>query len=329
MNVGLAMFRLRLSACILAILLAPWLPAWGQIGPSLPVRIIVPFPPGGAVDLCARIVALKLSEEWNRSVVVQNEPGANGNIGAGYVARSDPDGTTLLLSAPGVFVTNRFLYSGTHYDLNNGLSPVSLVASAPNVLVVSNDLSVTTLSDLIALAKQKPGALSYASQGVGSTGHLTGALMASSAAIDIFHVPFRGEAPAISEVMAGRVSMMWNSMSSLLQYIQAGQLRALAVASRTRSQQLPDVPTANEAGLAGFESSTWFAVAAPAGTPASILANISQSIARAVRAPDVSSKISAMNSIPIGSSPDEMREYVASEAIKWKHVIEASHLKPE
>jgi tripartite-type tricarboxylate transporter receptor subunit TctC len=304
-------------------------PVAAQGHPTAPVRIIVPFPAGGAADFTARIVAQKLSEAWRQTVVVENQAGANGNVGAAFVSRATPDGTTLLISSPGVFTTNRFLYKAIPYDPDKDLVPVSLVIMAPNVLVKNADFPAANLEALIARARSNPGQLQYASQGTGSTAHLSGALMAQTAGIAMVHVPYRGDAPALNDVIAGHVPIMWNTLGSVLPHVRAGKLKALAVGTSDRLPVLPDVPTAREAGLSGFESVTWFAMAAPAGTPDAMVRVISQSVAQALKEDGVQSRLAEIGVQGIGSSPAEMRDYVAAELKKWRIVIEKAGIKPE
>lgn len=303
--------------------------ALAQQIPAQPVRIVVPFPAGGAADFTARLIAQKLGEEWRQTVVVENHAGANGNVGAEYVSRAAPDGSTLLVSSPGVFTTNRFLYKAMPYDPDKNLTPVSLAIVSPNVLVRNPEFPASDLPALIARARANPGRVQYASQGKGSTAHLTGALMAQTAGIDLGHVPYRGDAPAMNDVVAGHVPIMWNTLGSVLSHVRGGKLKALAVGTRERLAALPDVPTATEAGLPGFESVTWFAMAAPAGTPDPMVVAISQSVARALRTPDVQSRLGELGLRGVGSSPAEMRDYVAAETAKWKAVIEKAGIQPE
>jgi tripartite-type tricarboxylate transporter receptor subunit TctC len=305
-------------------------PAVAQQLPAGPVRIIVPFPAGGAADFTARLIAQKLGEAWkSNSVVVENQPGANGNVGAAFVSRAVPDGSTLLLSSPGVFTTNRFLYKSMPFDPDSGIIPVSLVIISPNVLVRNADFPADTLQALIDKARANPGQLQYASQGVGSTAHLTGAFMAQTAGVEMVHIPFRGDAPALNAVVAGHVPIMWNTLGSVLPQVRGSKLKALAVGTSERLPALPDVPTAKQAGLAGFESVTWFALAAPGGTPDVITSNISQAVARALRADDVRARLMEVGLQGVGSSPGEMRDYVTAETRKWKGVIVKSDIKPE
>lgn len=304
-------------------------PAAAQQVPTKPVRIIVPFPAGGAADFTARLLAQKLGEDWRQTVVVENHAGANGNVGAEYVSRAAPDGSTLLISSPGVFTTNRFLYKAMSYDPDKDLALVSLAIVSPNVLVTNPEFPAKDLPALIARARANPRQIQYASQGKGSTAHLTGALMAQTAGIDLVHVPYRGDAPALNDVIAGHVPIMWNNLGSVLSHVRGGRLNAIAVGTPERLPGLPDVPTANEAGLPGFASVTWFAMAAPAGTPDALIAGISQAVRRALRSPDIAARLAEIGLRGVGSSPGETRDYVAAETAKWKAVIERADIQPE
>jgi tripartite-type tricarboxylate transporter receptor subunit TctC len=297
--------------------------------PSATVRMVVPFPAGGAVDLIARLLANKLREEWGQSVIVENQPGANGNVGAEHVARSVPDGHTLLLSSAGVFATNKLLYKTLNYDPDKDLSPISLAVVAPNVLVANPGLQATSVQALIAQARANPGGLHYASQGNGSTGHLTGVALRQAAGIDIAHVPYRGAAPALNDVIAGHVPIMWDTITSVLPHIRAGKLRPLAVGSRERSPALPDVPTAIESGLSDFQSLGWFAVAVTAGTPEPVVRKIAAAVARGIKAPDVSKTLGEMGAQAVGGSPAELAAFTRTEIARWKTIIDAAGIGPE
>jgi tripartite-type tricarboxylate transporter receptor subunit TctC len=324
----------RLASALLLKLFAPAVcllctAAVAQQFPSKSVRIVVPFPAGGAVDFTARMIAQKTGEEWRQTVVVENHAGANGNVGADTVAKAPPDGHTLLVSSAGVFTTNRFLYKNIPYDPDRDLAPVSLAIVAPNVLVANPGFPVTDLHSLIARAKANPGQIHYASQGNGSTGHLTGALLAQSAGINIGHVPYRGDAPALNDVIAGHVPIMWATMTSVLPHIRGGRLKALVVGSRERAAELPEVPTAIEAGLVDFQSVGWFAVAVTGGTSSDVIEKISASVGRAMRAPDVVARLNEMGAQGVGNTPAEFAAFKNAETLRWKKVIDAANIRPE
>jgi tripartite-type tricarboxylate transporter receptor subunit TctC len=295
--------------------------------PARPVRVVVPFPPGGSLDVVARLIADQLSKEWSQPVVIENHSGVNGGLGAEAVVRAVPDGHTLLFATSPVFTTNKLLLRNLAYDPDRDLRPVSLAAVAPNVLGVSAGLPVKDVRELIAYAKANPDRVSFASQGNGSTGQMSGALFNQLAGLDIKHVPYRGAAPAWNDVVAGHVSMMWDGIPSVLGQIRAGSVRALAVGSRQRSPALPDVPTAIEAGLADFESVSWYAVAAPGATPDPVVHKIADAVARAVRAPDVSRRIIEIGAIPAGGTPEELAATIKETTLHWKKVIDAAHIR--
>ena len=317
-----SLILLNVALLLAAPLTAP--PAQAQAEQAR-LKIVVPFPPGGAADFTARLLGQHLAIDGKRVVIVENQAGANGNTGAEFVARSTPDGTTLLISSPGVFTTNRLLYKSA-FNPAASLVPVSLAIVSPNLLVVNAKLPVADVAELIAYARANPGKLAYASQGKGSTAHLSGAFMAQTAGLELAHVPYRGDAPALNDVVAGHVAMMWNSLGSVLPLVRSGQLRALAVGSKDRIPELPTTLTAQEAGLAGFESVTWFAVAAPAGTPQTTIASLSREIGAIMKLPEVTSRLGELGLRGVGSTPESMASFVASETIKWTGVIEKGRL---
>jgi tripartite-type tricarboxylate transporter receptor subunit TctC len=297
--------------------------------PSRPVRIIAPFAAGGSLDVVARLVAEKLSATWSQPVVVENRPGANGIIGVDGFAKSPPDGYTLLIGTSPVFTTNKLLYKDLAYDPDRDFIPVSLAAVAPNVLGIYPSLPINDLHDLIAYARAHPGALTFASQGNGSTGQLSAMLLDQLANIDMKHVPYRGASLAWNDVIGGHVDMMWDGIPSILSQIRAGTIRALAVGSRQRSAALPDVPTAIEQGLPDFESESWFAFAVLHGTPEPIVQALSRAISAAVHAPDVSAHIVDMGARPVGSTPEEMTAAITTTTALWKRVIETANVRIE
>jgi tripartite-type tricarboxylate transporter receptor subunit TctC len=304
-------------------------PVAAQDFPDHAVRIIVPFPAGGSLDLVARVIGDRLAQEWSSPVVIENRPGVNGALGADAVAKSPPDGHTLLFATSPVLTTNKLLYHDLAYDPATDFKPVSLAAIAPNVLGVSPGLPFRDVPGLITYAKANPGMLTYASQGNGSTGHLSGALFNQIAGTDIRHIPYRGAAPAWNDVMAGHVSMMWDGVPSVLGQIQGGTVRALAVGSLRRSPVLPDVPTAAEAGLRDFESVSWYGVAVAAATPDDIVHLLADAIMRAVQTPEVSARMNEIGAIPIGSTPEALAITIRDTTARWKKVIDAANIRIE
>jgi tripartite-type tricarboxylate transporter receptor subunit TctC len=298
--------------------------------PSRPVKIVVPYPAGGGVDGVARLVAEKLSAEWGQPVIVENRAGANGNVGGEHVAKSAPDGTTILFSPSPVYTTAKLLYANLAFDPDKELKPVMLAAVTPNVIMVSPKLPFKSLQELIAYAKANPGQLTYASQGIGSTAHLTAAYLAQVADIDLRHIPYRGAAPALTDVIAGHVAMTVDGVSSALGVIRGNSLRPLAVASQKRSTALPDVPTAKEAGLpADFDSSSWYGVTVPSGTPDTIVKAISDAMGRALRQPDMIKNLTERGAEVVASSPEELATYIKADTARWKKVIDGAGLKPQ
>jgi len=300
-------------------------PVLAQDFPTKPVRIVVPFPAGGGIDVLARRLGQVLGKEWSQPVVVENRAGAGGNVGAEYVAQSLPDGYTFLISASGVFSSNKLL--GMPFDPDKQLKPVSLLAIMPNVLAASPDVPVSNLKDLIAYARANPGRVTFASQGNGSTGHLTGAYLAQAAKIDIVHVPYRGGPPAWTDVLGGRVTMMWDGLATIQGRVREGRLRALAIGARERSPALPDIPTAIESGLPDFESNTWYGAAVPSGTPDAVVRILSSALSRAIRAPAVSRQLTDEGARVIGSSPEDLAAHIKVDTARWKRVIDAANIR--
>ncbi len=303
--------------------------ASAQEFPTHTVHIVLPFPPGGSADLIARLLADRLSRDWGHAVVVENRAGINGGLGAEAVAKSPPDGHTILFGTSPVFTVNKLLFKDLAYDPERDFKLVSLIAATPNVLGVTAKLPAANLKELIAYARANPGKLSFASQGNGSTGHLTGTMFMQMARIDIKHVPYRGSGPAWNDVVAGHVYMLWDGIPAAIGLIEGGKVRALAVGSKERSPKLPDVPTAIESGLAGFESESWFATAVGADTPDPLVRKLSQSIMRAVRSPEVSARIVSMGARAIGSTPEELAAYAKATNTLWKRVIDTAHIRIE
>jgi len=317
---------LRAVACALLCTLAPCAPAYAQDYPTRPVRFVLGQPAGGPTDIVARLVAQKLQERWGQAVIVENRPGAGSNIGTELVVKAPKDGYTLLVGTVQQIV-NPFLFPGLTWDPMRDLAAVSLVTKAHIVLVVHPDAPARTLQDVIALAKSKGGQLAWASAGNGSTGHLTLELFKTSAGIDAVHVPYKGTQPALADVLGGRVPVMFDGVVTSLPHIRAGKLRPVAVASLTRSQLLPDVPTMSEAGMPGFEAVGLATVMAPAGTPADVVNRVSADIAAVLRMPDVRDQLVGMGLEVVGSTPAEFAQYVRSESAKWGKVIREANVK--
>lgn len=313
------MSRMLLSgACLLAALLSIS-PAQAQNYPAKPVHIIVPFSPGGPADASARIVANALQNGLGQSFIVENRPGASGTVGAAAAARAEPDGYTLLVS--NIAETwNQFLDSSLSYDFQKDFEPVSLVMSSSFMLIGNAQLPVKTFDELLQLARDKPGSLTYGSAGFGVSSHLAGELLAQSAGIDIRHVPYKGQGPAMTDLLGGHISFMFANPVTATPHIKAGTLRAIAT---TGLERIPpgDVPTIAESGVPGFEVDTWFGISAPAGTPKEIIDVLAKEIIKALKDPKVRSDLEALGAQPIGSTPEEFQKRIDADMAKWKKVV--------
>jgi len=295
--------------------------------PTKPIRIVVPFPAGGTTDILARAVAQKLTETLGQSVVVDNRPGAGGNIGAELVAKSPPDGYTLLMGTVGTHAINPSLYAKMPYDHVKDFVPVILVAGVPNVLVVNPSVPANSVQELIAYIKANPGKVNFASSGSGTSIHLSGELFKTMAGVSMTHVPYKGSTPALTDLMGGQVQLMFDNLPSSLPQIKAGKLRALAVTSAQRASALPDVPTVAEAGLPGFEASSWFGLLAPAGTPKDIVTKLNAEVAKWLATPEAREKLASQGAIAAGQSPDDFTRHIAAETAKWQKVVKESGAK--
>jgi tripartite-type tricarboxylate transporter receptor subunit TctC len=324
--------RRRFTSLAAASALALPCSAWAQQAfaqqnwPNRFVRLVVPFTPGGGVDTVGRVVGAKLSEMWGQQVIVENKPGAGGNIASEMVARSDPDGTTLYISAAGIAV-NQFLFPSVNYDPVNDFAPVSLLCFFPNLLVVPPSSPFKSVGELLAYARANPGKLNFGSPGHGSSPHMSGELFKHMAKVDITHVPYRGAAPALSDLMAGRVDVMFAVMASGLPLAQSGQLRALAVTTDKRMASAPDVPTIAETGVPGYDSSSWFAFFLPARTPPAIVKKVSADTATVLKDPAVVARLEQLGMVIVGSTPEEMGAYLKADIAKWGPVIKAAGIK--
>jgi len=303
-----------------------WLPgpaSSAQEFPNRPVRLVAAFAPGGSVDLVARLLAQKLGESWGQQVVADNRPGAGGNVSAEIVARATNDGYTLYICSAS-FVVNPSLYAKTPYDPVKDFAPISLVSVVQNVLVANPRLPAASVKELIALAKAKPGQIHYASTGSGTSGHLVMELFKSMAGIDLVHVPYKVIGQAQADLISGQVSLWFPTAPGALPHIQAGRMRVLAVAGAKRSPALPEVPTVAEAGIAGFEAATWYALLAPARTPREIIGRINGGVVRILRQPDVQERLTGLGIEIVGSSPDELARHIRAEIPKWARVVKQS-----
>lgn len=296
--------------------------------PSKPIKWVVPFTPGGAMDTMARTLGEKMSQSMKQPIVIENRPGAGGVIGSTTVAKSEPDGYTMMIVSIGHAV-NPSLYPRLPYDPVKDFEPVSLVGIVPNVLVINPAVKAGNVSELVALAKQQPGKLTFASAGSGTTIHLAGELFASMANVDILHVPYKGSAPAVTDLMGRQVDMMFDSVSSAKPYIDSGRLKPLAVTTAKRSSALPNVPTVAEAGIKGYELSGWYAVFVPAKTPQPVVNRINEELVKALKQPDVKARFAQIGAEPVGSSPAELASYLKSESSKWSEIVRARNIKAD
>jgi len=296
--------------------------------PVRPVKMIVPFPPAGATDIVGRIVAQKLEERFGRAVVVENKPGAGGSIGSDIVAKSSPDGYTLLMATSSTHSIGPSLQK-LPYDPLKDFAPILHVANVPNVLVASPTLGVSSVKELIALAKSKPGQLNFASSGVGTIVHLNAEFFKMLAGVDLLHVPYKGTALSIPDVANGNIAMLFDSLASVMPHVRSGRVKPLAVNAPARSPLLPDVPTLAEAGLPQFDRYTWFGMFAPAGTPREIVTRLQAETVAALNAPDLLKRFADVGAEPVGSTPEQFVERVRSDTAKWAEVIKAARVKVE
>jgi len=296
--------------------------------PDRPVRIIVPFLAGGTVDATARILAQKLSEQTNQQFIVENRGGAGGNIGAEAVAKSEPDGYTLLHTAP-TLVVNQFLYDNMPYDTDKDFAPIGVFAVTPVVLMVNKDVPVKNVEELIAYAKTNPGKVSFGSAGVGTIPHLAGELFKSMAKVDIVHVPYKGTSAAMNDLVGGHIHMMFDLLPSSLPQINSSRVRAIGNAGMKRPDVLADLPTISEQGLKGYDAASWVAVVAPIKTPAPVLAKLRGEMGNALKSSDIVKRLSDLGSVPGTADEAEMRQFLKTETDKWSKVIKDSGAKPK
>ncbi len=302
-------------------------PAAAQAYPTRPVKLVVPFPPGGSLDLAGRLIAQKLTDLWGQSVVVENKPGAGGNIGADFVAKAPADGYTILLGALSTHAVNPNLYRTMPYDAAKDFAPITRVAITPNVLVVNANSPVNTVQDFIAYTKANPGKLSFGSGSNGSAGHLAGELYKVETRTDAVHIPFKGAAPATQALLAGDTQFMFDNLANAMAQVKAGKLKALAVTTAQRSPLAPDLPTLAEAGLPGFDISTWYGLFAPAGTPAPVIAKWNADVTRILNSPEVREKLVADGAQPSPDTPEAFGRFVADELAKYARIVKASGAK--
>ena len=301
--------------------------AIAQVYPSKPIRLVVPFPPGGSLDVVARAIGQKLTEAWGQPVVIDNRPGAGGNIGADLVAKSAADGYTILEGALSTHAVNVSLYSKLPYDPVKDFAPITLVAITPNVLVVNPSFPVNSVPELVAYAKAHPGALSFGSGSNGSAGHLAGELFKTEAGVDMVHVPYKGGAPALQALLAGDTQLMFDNLANSTPQLKAGKLKALAVTTAKRSALAPELPTLAETGLPGFDIYTWWGFMAPAGTPKEIVARWNAEVKRILGTPEMKAFFAQQGAEPAASTPEQFSALIRNEIPKYAKIIRASGAK--
>ena len=313
---------LPLAALLVLAFAAPL--AAAQEYPNKPIKLITPYPPGGPTDVLARAVSQKLSEKLGQPIIIDNRPGASGMIGADLVAKSAPDGYTLLANAS-IHVINPSLYKNPPYDAIKDFAPVGQIAEVPLVLVVSPALGVKTVKELIAKAKTMP--LNFASSGNGSAPHLAGEGFKIATGADMQHIPYKGSGPAITDLIGGQVNLMFDSLPSSMPHIKSGRIIAIAVTTKSRTSALPNVPTVAESGVPGFDVSTWYGIWAPAATPPAIVHRVSADLAAVVRTPEVRARLAELGAEPVGNTPEEFAAYNRSELTKWAKIVKDSGAK--
>ena len=301
--------------------------AFAQGYPAKPVRMIIPYPPGGGNDTLGRLFAAKLGERIGQPVVVENRPGAGTIIGTEAAAKSPPDGYTILLSSIATHALSPNLYAKVPYDPIRDFAPITLLGIAPTVLVVPADLPAKDLAELVAAAKAKPGGLTYASGGNGTPPHINGEVFKSVAGVDLLHVPYKGGGPALVDLMAGRVQVMLDTAASAMPHVRSGKLRALAITGAKRSAEYPDIPTFAEAGLPGYDTNAWYSMHAPAGTPPEIVRRLNAELVASLEEPDVQARFKQLTTEPVGNTPEEFAAFVKAELDKYARVIKAAGIR--
>lgn len=305
------------------------LPAGAQSYPVKPVRLIVPFPPGGSTDTLARVLAMKLTEAWGQQIVIDNRAGASGIIGTEAGARAAPDGYTLLMGSGGPLTINPSLYSKLPYDPLKDFSPITNMAAVPNVLVLHPSIPARNVRQLVALARSRPNQLNFASTGNGSPGQLAGELLKTMTGVQMVHIPYKGSAPATTAVMSGEVSMTFTTTPPVLPHARAGRLRIIGVTTAKRIAELPDVPTIAESGLPGYEAISWFGLVGPAGLPADIVRKVHDDAARIIGTSDVRERIASHGATPIANTPEQFRAQIRDDLAKWARIVKLSGAKAD
>ena len=319
MRISVACARLMVAAVACAAI-----GGWAQSYPAKPIRIIVPFPAGGTADIMARVVGQKMTETWGQQVVIDNRSGAGGNIAAELAAKSAPDGYTLFLCVVGTHAIHQSLYSKLPFDPIKDFSAVAYIAGVPNVVVVHPSIPVKSVKELIAFIKARPGQINFGSSGTGTSVHMSGEMLKVMAGLDMTHIAYKGNPQAVTDLMAGQIELMITNMPSVIPYIQSGRLRALAVTGSARSPALPDLPTMQEAGLPGYESSAWFGLVSPAAVPRDIVSKLNAEVVRIVGLADVKRNLASQGADPLVMTPDEFGAFMKAETAKWAKIVKAS-----
>jgi tripartite-type tricarboxylate transporter receptor subunit TctC len=303
--------------------------AAAQTYPTRPVRIVAPFPAGGLADVLARAVAEPLTKSLGQPFVIENRTGAGGNVGAEIVANAPPDGYTLMMSSAGILSINQFLYTTMPFDANTAFAPITLVADMPMLLVVHPKVPATSAKDLVALARAKPGGLNFGSAGNGTTGHLALELFTSMTGIKMTHIPYRGAAPSVTDLLAGQIDGLFDNPPTVLPHIHSGTIKVLGVASKTRVDFLPDVPTIDASGVPGYEASSWFGLVAPARTPDDIIAKLNTIAAEGLRQPQTQARFKDLGARLVGDTPAEFDRYIRAERVKWEKIVKSAGIRLE
>lgn len=317
---------LRGLICAATLLAAPF--AAAQTFPAKPIRLLVPYPPGGAVDIVARTLSQQLAQDWKAQFVVDNRPGAGGVIATELVAKAPADGYTLIMVATG-HALNHYFYKTLPYDTFKDFTAITEVGNAPNILLAANNFPIKTVGDLIAMAKEKPGQITYGTAGTGTSPHLAGELFAYMAKVKIVPVPYKGGAPALADLVAGQIPVTFNNIPESFGQIKGGLVRPVAVTTATRSPVLPDVPTVAESGLPGYDTGVWWGVIGPAGLPKPVLTKLHDGFVAALHVPSVSQHLQQLGAVPIGNTPEEFAHVIRAESDKWAPIMKAAGIEPQ
>jgi tripartite-type tricarboxylate transporter receptor subunit TctC len=317
----------RLPLLLLCLAAAPVAPATAADYPSRAIKMVVPFAPGGGTDVLGRIIAQRLAEQWGQPVVVENQPGASGGIGTKAAAKAEPDGYTLLMASTGALMAaSAALAPEGHFDVNKFFAPITAVAAPPYLLVINPNVQANTTAELITLAREKPKALSFGSSGIGAASHLSGALFEKDAKIEMLHVPYKGTGPAVTDLLGGRIDMMFSPSTTVQAFVESGKLKALAVTGAKRSKFFPNVPTVAEGGLPGYASVGWFGLLAPAHTPPEIVDKLNKAVVAIMATPDVKDHMAKLGAEPEPQSPEEFARYINADVAKWSALVKEQNI---